>query len=553
MTYVDAMYDRDKDIIRVVERVNGKRVFIEKPAEHVLYYEHPAGQHRSIFGDSVKKFTTNSSKLFRRELARLEKAGNKLFESDINLVFRHLADNYTGAETPTLNLGFFDIEADYDAERGWAPADDPFNAITAITIYLSSTKTLHTVALCPPTMTIDEAVEATADFPDTVVYDDEKFMLNHFLELIEDVDIVCGFNSEFYDVPYLVNRVSRLLGKRATRRFCLWDQEPREREFKKYGRVENIYELVGRVHLDYLLLYKKHNTQQLQSYKLANIGLIEVGETKTQYEGNLDDLYKKDFKRFIEYNRQDVHLLVLIEKERKFIDLSNQIAHANCVQLKTTMGTVALTEQAIINFMHSMGMVAPNRKPRPDKSDAADDEDESSPVVGAYVAKPKVGIVEHLGVVDINSLYPSAIRALNMSPETIVGQVRLDLTMKLVEERIAKGIDRAEAWEGIFETLEVTEIHKKSDTMLTIDFENDTTKQLTAAQINHYVFKPNSYLCISANGTIFKTDTDGVIPSVLANWINSRKEMQAKAREATEISLGFDVDPELADLIRSLG
>jgi DNA polymerase elongation subunit (family B) len=375
-------------------------------------------------------------------------------------------------------------------------------------------------------------------------------MLLAFLDAIEDVDLLTGWSSSQYDIPYLINRTKRVLGIQATHRFCLWNQAPISREYRnKFGRMVTTYDLVGRQHLDYLELYAKHNPQQRLSYALNSIAQIEVGETKTPYSGTLDELYNNDFPKFIEYNRQDVMLMVKIDRKLKFIELANQIAHANCVLLKTTMGSVALVEQAIINEMHAMGAVVSDRKREEvaevdfDPSDDDDETSEHSPVVGAYVAQPKKGLHDWIGCVDINSLYPSTIRALNMSPETLVGQVRLDETMRAVAER-AKELPetkRAEAWDGIFETLEVSHMHAQDDTILTVDFfdmlaDSVTTHQMTGKQLYELIYDPDNNLCITANGTIFRTDIEGMIPALLSKWFAERKNMQAKQRHFSELA-----------------
>lgn len=562
MSYIDAYYDRKRDKIHIAERVNGVRVLKEDRPEHVLYYAHPTGSHMSIFGDPCRRFSAYDAKKFSRKKFELQRDGVKIFESDIRPEFRYLADHYNGVEAPELNLCFFDIEADFDAERGFAPTDDPFNAVTAITFYLSSVKKFFTLALCPPTLALRDAQKMcepvyengvmVSGFENTIVFDDEALMLSTFLDMIDDVDVLSGWNSEGYDIPYLINRIKRVIDEKAPNKMCLWGQWPRKREYMKFGKLFSTYDLVGRVHLDYLLLYQKHNTQQQHSYRLDFIGEIEVGENKVPYDGTLDDLYKNDFYKFIDYNRQDVVLLVKIDEKRKFINLANQIAHANYVLLKTTVGSVALVEQAIINEMHALGYVVPDRKTvlKDDLSeDEAEDEESRTPVVGAYVADPKKGLRREIGCIDINSLYPSAIRALNMSPETIVGQVRSDETMALVAKRIASGIPRAEAWEGIFCTLEVQHMIDQSDDLLTIVFEDGRETVMSGAQLYDYIFDPKNEVCITANGTIFRTDKEGIIPQLLAKWYAERKKMQAMAGMFKDLQSGIEIDSDLALLL----
>jgi DNA polymerase elongation subunit (family B) len=179
--------------------------------------------------------------------------------------------------------------------------------------------------------------------------------------------------------------------------------------------------------------------------------------------------------------------------------------------------------------------------------------DGRTPVVGAYVAQPKKGIHREVGCIDINSLYPSAIRALNMSPETIVGQVRPDATMALVQKRIEEGTDRAEAWDGIFSLLEVVWMHEKStEHTFLVDFEDGRTVEMNGQQLNDLIFTPSNNLCISANGTIFSTVTEGIIPHLLAKWYSERKTMQAREKSFGDLAKGVDISEELANQLREL-
>jgi len=537
MSYVDAYYDRDQDVIHVVERdSNGKRQYKEYPARHIFYYDDPSGKYQSIYGNPVSRVSCKNLKELHKELKI--HSNKKQYESDINPIYRCLEDNYLNADAPKLNVAFFDIEVDFDPERGYASPEDAFMPITSIAIHLQWMDSLICLAIPPKTMSMAEAEEATKDFDNMMLFDSERKMLDTFLDIIEDADVLSGWNSEGFDIPYTVNRVIKVLSKEDTRRFCLWNQLPKKREFEKFGKMSVTYDLIGRVHVDSLELYRKYTYEERHTYRLDAIGEMEIGENKTVYEGTLDQLYNNDFKTFIEYNRQDTALLDKLDKKLKFIDLANTIAHENTVLIQTTMGAVAVTEQAIINEAHRRGFVVPNRIRR--------DQLENTAAAGAYVAFPKKGIHEWIGSVDINSLYPSVIRALNMGPETIVGQLRQDGTKAFLEAQMGKGKSFAGAWEGVFGSLEYTAVMEQEvGREITIDWEEGGSDTLSAAQIYELIFNSNQPWVLSANGTIFTYEKEGIIPGLLKRWYAERKDMQKKLKEA--IGAGNDIETEYWD------
>ena len=540
MSYVDAIHDKSAERIHVIERdPNGERIFKEYPTNYVLYYENAKGKHRSLYGTAVTKFSSRKQAEWERE--KRMHSGKRLFESDIPIVFRCLSENYLGIEAPKLHTCFFDIEVDFDPARGFSPPSDPFNPVTAVSLYLDWLDQLICLAVPPKHMTYETAQEAIADFPDTLLFRTEKELFDAFFALIEDADVMSGWNSEGYDIPYMVNRVTKVMSKDDTRKFCLLGQYPKKRKYERFGKEEETFDLVGRIHLDYLQLYKKYNYESRHSYKLDAIGELEVGEKKTEYEGSLDQLYNKDFKKFIEYNRQDTMLLKKLDDKLQFLELANQLAHENTVLLPTCMGSVAMIEMAIMNESHERGMVVPN-KIRSNLNTVSEGQ-----AAGAYVATPKKGLHEWIGSIDINSLYPSVIRALNMAPETIVGQVRHTLTEHYMDEKglaLAKKKPRYKdgdapvegpvLWEGLFGSLEYTAIlNQERGTMLTIDYEDGREAEMSAAQIWKMIYDSNNQFILSANGTIFRSDTEGVIPGLLSKWYSDRKIMQAKLREST--------------------
>ena len=538
MSYVDAWFDRENDIIKVVERnKKGEREFRDIPVKHTFYVKDPRGKFQSIYGDALTRIVCKNTKELRKEQAI--NSGKEVFESDINPIFVTLSEHYLNQDAPKLNVAFFDIEVDFDPERGYASPDDAFMPITAIAVYLQWLETMVCLAIPPKGLKMEEAKEMVKEFPNTYLFNNEADLLDMFLDLIKDADVLSGWNSEGFDVPYTTNRVTKVLSKEDTRRFCLFNQFPKRREYEKFGRDSVTYDYIGRVHLDYLELYRKYTYEERHSYRLDAIAEYELGKRKTQYEGTLDQLYNNDFKTFVEYNINDCKLLDDLDKKLKFMDLANTLAHENTVLLQTTMGAVAVTEQAIINESHRRGFQVPNRTKMSER-------EENTAAAGAYVAYPKEGIHDWIGSLDINSLYPSAIRALNMGPETIVGQLRQTLTEEYIETQMAKGKSFAAAWEGVFGSLEYEAVMAQEiGTDITIDWENGDSDVLSAAEVYRLIYESNQPWMLSANGTIFTYEKEGIIPGLLKRWYSERKEMQAKLKDA--IKAGNKVEEEYWD------
>ena len=500
----------------------GKRVYTQYPARYLFYYQDPKGKFTSIYGDTLSKFQTTSGKAFNKEKKSFY--NKRLFESDMNLVFRCLADHYLNAEPAKLNIAFFDIEVDFNKEFGFAPPSDPFNMMTAISMHLNWLNKTVALVVKPKGMSQEEAEEIVSKFEHVYLMDSEEEMLKTFLELIEDADILTGWNSEGFDIPYTTNRISKILGRDYTRKLCLWDQFPKKRTYDSYGKEQVTYDLCGRIHLDYMQLYRKYTYHEMHSYSLDAISEHELGESKVDYDGTLDQLYNNDFPTFIAYSLQDADLLRRLDDKLQFIDLSNVLAHANTVLLPTTMGAVAQTDQAIVNEAHGRDLVVPDKIRGQEHQQAA----------GAYVATPVKGLHKWIGSMDLNSLYPSILRACNMSPECIVGQVRHTVTDLDIKEARKKWKENpvARYWDGKFCTKEYGYVmDKDKEVELTIDFEDGKSFTASGAEIHDLVFHQGKPWCITSNGTIFTFEKQGVVPGLLERWYAERKILQANARE----------------------
>lgn len=526
--YVDAIIDKKYDKVKVVERFNGKRVYKEYPIENYFYVTDPRGKYKSIYGDVLAKIDPKS----KDEKIKLLKSypSHKLWESDINPILRCLENNYLNKPEPELQVAFFDIETDYDKDLGYSTPEDALNPITSIAVYMQWIDRMVCIAVPPPTLTMEQATTIAEEVGDTIIVSSEYEMLDIFLTLIEDADALSGWNSEQFDILYVINRIIKVMGEHETRRLCLWDQLPNKKEViaKDDDEEEEVlyytYELFGRVHLDYMMLYKKYTYEQKQSYSLDNIAFLELGERKVAYEGTLDQLYKHDFKKFLEYNIQDTYLLHKLDKQLQYISLANGIAHNNVVLFKHTMGTVSTTEQAIIVEAHANGVIVQNRNK---------DEDVDPRAAGGWTPIPKSGLHYWVANTDMNSLYPSTIRALNMSPETLVAQIRLDETNAALTEFMSRGkkYKFTDFWHGKFNVLEMDYVFNKDvGKELILDFSDGKSYNVTGAEIYKLVFESGKPWCISANGTIFRYDKEGIVPSLLARWYTERKQMQAKQK-----------------------
>ena len=493
MSYVDAFHDTTKDKIFVVERVDGKRTIQELQPEYNFFYSDPKGKQRNIYGDPVSEIRCRSLKDFRKNVAMNK--GKGLCESDVRPINKTIAKHYNGAEPPKLHTCFFDIEVDFDPERGYSSPDDPFTPITAIGVYLDWLEAMVCLAVPPKRITWEQAEEMTKHMPEVKLCRTEAEMLELFLGLIDDADILSGWNSEGYDIPYTHNRIVRVLGKKETAKLCLMDKYPKKRVYERMGSERTSYDLIGRVHLDYLELYRKYNYEERHSYRLDYIGEMELGEKKVAYEGSLDRLYNYDFEKFCEYNIQDVMLLAKMDTKLQFIDLANTIAHDNTVLLPVTMGAVATTEQAIINEAHRRDMVVPDRTKTRDSDNAW-----GHTAAGAYVAFPKKGLHEWVG------------------------------SMDLLDKK-----SFADAWLGKFGSNEYDMVMSKDiDHVMQLDMADGTSVDVTGADVYNLIFNSGQPWNISANGTIFKTDFQGIVPGLLERWYSERQVMQGKKKKAKD-------------------
>lgn len=524
MSYISAQLTSD-DIVTVWERRDdGDRVAVEYSTKEFYYFyvKDPDGTKRTMFGDKVSLVKCRS----RRDMNQMRDAAIKadpkgVFESDIPPELRVLSNHYYEKTPPNLNVSFFDIEVDYDPEIGFSSVKNPYAPINALAIINQWTNTCYALVVPPPGVDVDAASLSSDVFDiSPAAYDlkvhievmpTERDLLYRFLQLIEDSDLLCGWNSEFFDMPYTTKRIEKVLGVKAANRLCFPGAKPPSwrdvEQFKKFSKRDSVpnpddltpvVDLHGRIHADMLILYKKYEPGERFSFSLSAIEQ-EVGLDlpKLEYEGTLADLYKKNLAYFVRYNIRDAEILLGFERTLGYVDLSNRMYHLSTGLFQHVPGTLKLAELAIVNYCHHVLQVAVPNIRRSDIDRA---------IAGAYVLFPQVGLHKNVGSIDINSLYPTAIRSINMSPETIRGQF-LECGKAVIEMAL------------------------RSQTELTLVFE-DGGRHVTATAEEWREYLVGCRWAVSGYGTVFDQAKPGIIPSILTEWFATRKKYQALKKEA---------------------
>ena len=452
---------------------------LEIPFRKYAYVKDSNGQHVSLYGDRLKRVT------------QYDKDDPTLHESDIPPMTRFLVDQYGDSDEASTGhrTMFFDIEV--EVTEGFPDVQKAQNPITSIALYDCTTETYFTYCF-DPHKRIEDYTKG-----DEVVefYETEYEMLNKFFQKYLEIrpTILSGWNSEFFDIPYLYNRAVRVLGPELANLLSPISQVI-------YSEYKKKHTIAGVSSLDYLQLYRQFTFTQQSSYRLDYIGEVEVGMKKVEYEGTLNDLYDNDLQTFIDYNIRDVRILVELDKKLDFIEIARGIAHLGHVPYEDINMSSRWLEGAILVYLKKIGVVAPNKPPRPKKF--SDDK-----FTGAYVQEPQAGKHKWVYDLDITSMYPSVIRSLNVSPETKIGKV----TGWNEEEFINKS---------------------KEKTYTMLNKNNKEMGKMTKQELQKYFDEAS--VSISSNGIIYRTDKQGLIPALLEKWFNERVEMRKLVKKFNE-------------------
>ena len=550
--YVGTYLDRRNNKLLVSERINGKRFTTEYPLILEYYLEDKDGCYEATNGKKLKQMTYDSALKTGTLLKQYKENGIKTYELGFNLENKVLYRNYHNCKAPEYHKSFFDIEVDrngYEYLNVKQLVEKACCPINAVSIYNDWEDTEYTLMLCPENIPFEEAEKICKEFDNTFLFKEEETLLKGIVKLFEDADCLVGYNSKYFDIPYIIRRIENVIGKGMSKYLNAWEIEPYKKEkVNDFGDTNIVYDLYGKISVDYLELYKKHERGKKDSYKLDNIAELELGERKVQHDESLDDMYRQRYSDFIKYNRQDTLLVKKLDDKLKYINIHNRQCHSICCSFDATLGTVAWVDQAIINSCHEIHQFVQDR----DETRGSEFEGIIPP--GAYVPTPITGLHKDIMSFDMASLYPNTCIALNMSSESIVGQVRLTLTKpylydkieqnELYSKKAEKIPDWGAAWGDEWGVLEYREIMNQTDTPLILDIEGGGSVQKTAKELYDLIFSDGSNLCISGFGTIFRTDEDGRVSAIFKQWYAERKQFKKKMGHFEDLEAGVKVEDE---------
>ncbi len=320
--------------------------------------------------------------------------------------YQWISDNFRGDinwDISKIQVATIDIET--ESENGFPQVDNPIERVNAITLKNHQTKKFVVFGLHPWNNNRDDITYIQCNTEDELLQRFISFWGANF------PDVVTGWNSRFFDIPYLVNRIKVRLGEDEVKKLSPWNSVF-DADVFRMGRKHTAFDLVGISQLDYLELYQKYTYSAQESYRLDHIGFVELGKAKNKnpYE-TFREWYQKDYQSFIDYNIMDVELVDALEDKMKLIDLQLTMAYYAKCNYNDVYSQVKMWDIIIFNYLREKNIQVPFQVRQVKKEAFA----------GAYVKDPQVGLHKWVVSFDLNSLYPHLIMQYNISPETIVG------------------------------------------------------------------------------------------------------------------------------------
>jgi len=407
--------------------------------------------------------------------------GTKIYGFD-RILYQFLAEEYPGEVDYDVNkIKLWSLDIETSAENGFPKPEEAAEEVLLITMKNFKTKKLITFGSRP--------YEVTRDDVEYVLCQNEHDLLASFVAWWESVEpeVITGWNVDLFDTTYLCNRIQKVCGEATLSKLSPWGLVSSHMKEDRMGKQVQAYDIAGVSILDYLDIYKKFTFANRESYRLDVIAEIELGKKKLDHSefDTFKDFYTKGWTKFVDYNLVDVDLVDQLEEKMKLIDLVMLMAYDAHCNYADTFYQVRLWDIIIYNYLRDRNIVVP-----PKESSSRDNQ-----FVGAYVKEPVPGGYDWVCSFDLNSLYPSIIRFLNISPETLLDE----------KHSTVAGVDAMKL------------INKEVDIQGVTD----------------------SDICVAANGAQYTQDQQGIMPQLVIKMYEERvkykKQMLAQKQVLVDI------------------
>jgi len=448
-----------------------------------MFVPKKGGKYKTLDGREVGKLDFDSIRDAKDFCEQYKDVANYEIFGLSNYLYAYINDTFTGdiEYDPTIvKVGVLDIETKSDA--GFPSIERADQEITAITVKY---KNKAFVFVCGEYVTKDSNIEY---FKCKDEYELIQQFLNTWIAL--DLDIVTGWNIEFFDIPYLVNRITRLFNAKEAAKLSPW-RILQEKTVEYKNKENQCFIPVGLAVLDYYQLYRKFMFGNQESYKLDYIAQVELGDKKVDYSeyGNLLELYKNNYQLFIDYNVHDCTLVERLDDKLKFIEQVMALAYDAKVNYNDTLTTVLAWDVIIHNHLLEQKIVIPQFK-RQHIEHA---------LVGGYVKEPKIGLSKWVTSIDLTSSYPNNIIQYNISPETFI---RREDNFDIIDN-IIKGIDK-----------------------------NRSVSSMLSQVLPDFSFST------AANGCLYSNEKQGFLPALMDKMLKDRekyKKLMLEAKKELEL------------------
>ena len=473
--------------------------------------------YRECREDEAKFKGLNGEPLLRTH--KWDRNTTKLHFGDISAHQKFLIEKYGIDDKPstTCREVFFDIEC----EMGGALTEEYISTapkpITSIAWY---DKQLDQWAI----VILDKKgilKRTKARNKEIIPFRHEADLLDCFLSRMEEIepDMLVGYNSDYFDIPYLYYRMSIVLGDRQAKRLSPIGITKHAKNNQYWYKKDMYVDIAGVESMDYMRLHKKYGWEDEPSWKLDAIGEKYVGINKIEYEGTLDDLFETDIQKFIQYNFVDVEILVELDKKLQYLALTRNLAHKGKVKYSEVYASSKIHDGAISAYLLSQGIIPPGRPHGEKKLNYA----------GGYLFCPKAGLYKYMFDEDLTSLYPAIIMSLNIGRETIIGKIVPDfLPNKLVEYGPYGEKPDRNNYLGLND---LKEMDPEEELIVMDPNRNGNPRAKVQVEKLINMIEKNNY-SLAANGTFFRTDKESVLSTILSKWFDERKMYKDKMKES---------------------